>query len=275
MQILVTLNAGYLQPLCVMLQSLVKTNPRTSFDIYVAHTDLTDADFEKIGAAVEGSGSRVLSVRVPAELFYDAPILKRTAKETYYRLFAAAYLPEDLDRILYIDPDTLIIGDITPLYTVDFQGNLFAGCGHLAPFVNFINTARLGMDIQRTYINAGVLLINLQALRQVFSPEQVFALIRRRRHTLYLADQDVLNVLYGDRILALDAYLWNLDERCFARLASEIGKKEAWRFLQEKTVVVHYNGKYKPWRANYHGSLDILYPSNYRAIQAPSIQAVK
>ena len=55
MHILVTLNSGYVNPLCVMLRSLTQSNPRTVFDIYVANTDLTETDFDAIGKAVGGA----------------------------------------------------------------------------------------------------------------------------------------------------------------------------------------------------------------------------
>ncbi len=261
MNILVTLNSGYVPPLCVMLRSLVQSNPRTAFDVYVAYSALQESDFEKIGEAVEGSGSRIIAVRVPAELFSGAPILKRISKETYYRLFAAAYLPKSLDRILYIDPDTLIVGNLSPLYNIDFGENFYAGCGHLAPFVNFINTARLGMMPHSTYINAGVLMLNLHALRSFFAPQEVFSYMRGHAHTLFLADQDVLNALYGERILQLDENIYNLDERCFRRLCAQRGEAAAWDFVRNNTCIVHYNGKYKPWKPNYKGALHILYPT--------------
>lgn len=264
MNILVTLNSGYVNPLCVMLRSLTQSNPRTVFDIYVANTDLTETDFDTIGKAVEGSGSRVISVRVSAELFRDAPILKRTAKETYYRLFAAAYLPKDLDRILYIDPDTLILGNLAPLYNVQFGDCFFAGCGHLTSFANFVNVARLGMHPKSAYINAGVLMMNLRALRAFFSPEEVFACIRQHPHSLFLADQDVLNALYGERILRLDENIYNLDERCFRRLVKRYGKAAAMELVRQNTCILHYNGKYKPWREAYKGDLDCFYPVRAR-----------
>ena len=261
MNILVTLNTGYVSPLCVMLRSLVQSNPRTVFDVYVAYSELQDSDFEKIGEAVEGSGSRIITIRVPAELFSNAPVLNRISKETYYRLFAAAYLPKTLERILYIDPDTLIVGNLSPLYNVRFGDNFYAGCGHLSPLVNFINTARLGMPPRSTYINAGVLMLNLRALRAFFAPQEVFSYMQQHAHALFLADQDVLNALYGERILRLDENLYNLDERCFRRLCAQCGEAAAWEFVRQNTCIVHYNGKYKPWKADYKGVLDTLYPT--------------
>ncbi len=56
MNILVTLDSNYVTPLCTMLSSLIRSNPRTAFDIYVAYAHLTEADFQRIGKAVDGSG---------------------------------------------------------------------------------------------------------------------------------------------------------------------------------------------------------------------------
>ena len=48
MNILVTLNSGYIDVLCVMLKSLLISNPGTTFDVYVMNSSLTDSDFEKV-----------------------------------------------------------------------------------------------------------------------------------------------------------------------------------------------------------------------------------
>ena len=267
MNILVTLDSNYVTPLCTMLSSLIRSNPRTAFDIYVAYAHLTEADFQRIGKAVDGSGSRIIGIRVPDSLFEKAPVLKRITKATYYRLFASMYLPETLERILYIDPDTLILRDISALYHLPFGDNFFAGCTHMNSFTNFVQTARLGMSPKSAYINAGILLINLRALRAFFSPNDVFDFVERHASTLFLADQDVLNALYGDRILPLDAEVYNCDERVYRRILKKFGKAGAESLVRQKTCILHYDGKYKPWKPNYKGELIQFYP---HAARCPS-----
>lgn len=264
MNILVTLDSNYVAPLCTMLTSLIRSNPRTVFDVYVAYAQLTDADFEKIGKAVEGSGSRIIGIRVPNSLFEKAPVLKRITKATYYRLFASMYLPESLERVLYIDPDTLILKDISAFYHLPFGDNFYAGCTHMNSFTNLVQTARLGMSPQSAYINAGVLLINLRALRAFFSPNDVFDFVEQHASTLFLADQDVLNALYGDRILPLDAKVYNCDERVYRRLKKKFGAAGAEAVVRQETCILHYDGKYKPWNADYQGGLIQFYPQAAR-----------
>lgn len=260
MNVLVTIDSNYVRPLCVMLRSLTQSNPCTAFDVYVANSDLTDADFHTIGKCLEGSSSRVIGIRVPDSLFADAPVLKRISKATYYRLFAPMYLPKEVDRILYLDPDTLILNDLSALYHLELGDYFYAGCGHLNSFMNWLNTARLGMSARGTYVNAGVLLMNIRALRAFFSANDVFDYVQKHAAGLFLADQDVLNALYADRILPLDSHLYNLDERCFHRLSNALGQEGAFNFVRTQTCIVHYDGKYKPWNPDYHGELDCLYP---------------
>lgn len=95
------------------------------------------------------------------------PCLKRYTKAMYYRLLAAKLLPVDLDRILYIDPDTLFINSVTKLYHMDFKGRLFAGASHggLLGVSDYINRIRLSTYESEGYFNSGVLLMNLPAMR--------------------------------------------------------------------------------------------------------------
>jgi len=48
----------------------------------------------------------------------------------YYRLLAFKFLPEELDRILYLDPDILVINPIDELYNMDIDNYLYAAAYH-------------------------------------------------------------------------------------------------------------------------------------------------
>ena len=63
----------------------------------------------------------------------------------YYRLLAAEFLPETLDRVLYLDPDIIVIRPLEELYHMSFDGNLFCGATHVRKFLTRLNGARLQM----------------------------------------------------------------------------------------------------------------------------------
>lgn len=256
MNILVTLDGNYVKPLCVLLHSLMISNPNGIFDLYVAHSSLKEEHFAMIEDAVDTSRVTVHSISVDPGLLKDAPTKKRISKETYYRLVMAEYLPEELDRVLYIDPDTIIINDISSFYNVDFKGKTLAACGHLYSVVDWFCRVRFHMKDGARYFNAGVLMVNLQKLREVLNPQQVFDYVKKNKNWLFLADQDVLNGIFANDTLILDECIYNLDEKTASYCRKRV-KDLDW--IRQNTVIVHFNGKYKPWKPGYKGILLPLY----------------
>lgn len=259
MNILVTLNSGYVKPLCTMLKSLVATNYGTMIDLYVAHSTLTELDFKMIKNALSGSFAAVHPIELDDELFDRAPTKKRISKETYYRIFAPIYLPRSVERILYIDPDTIILNSLNHFYSADFGDSLIIGAKHFDGFVDKWNRGRLGIKYSEKYINAGIMLLNIKEMRKTFDENEVFKIIKYRSSILFLADQDLINILYDGRIKTYSEYKINLDERTFKHLIKRCSLDECLEFVVNNTLIVHYNGKNKPWNSTYYGYLKQFY----------------
>lgn len=259
MNILVTLDSNYVNPLCTMLCSLVQSNPGQFINLYVAHSSLGAEDFRAIKNSLSGICSRVHSIRLDKGLFENAPTKKRISKETYYRIFAPEYLPDNVDRILYIDPDTVVINSLSEFYASDFGGNAIIGAKHFDGAVDRWNKFRLFMKKSPAYINAGVMLLNIKEMRRSFNSSRIFEQVSKRLPVLFLADQDLINILYDGKIALYSEYDINLDERTFNRLADKFGRDTAMRYVKMNTKIIHFNGKYKPWKQGYKGSLKPFY----------------
>ena len=254
MNILVSLDSNYIYPLCVMLHSLAKTNPDGHFDIYVAYSSLTEEDFERMNSALNGTNAVIHRVLVDDNIFAGAPVLGRLSKETYYRLLISDILPESVHRLLYLDPDIVINKDLSEFYNLDMQGNAVAAGTHLFGIMEKGNLARLGMKKTSRYINAGVLLIDLDEWRKTVTLQQIFDFISANIKKLLLADQDVINVMFEDKMLYIDERLYNLDEKTFSSYFRKKAINLDW--VRKNTVIIHFNGKHKPWREkNYRGKL--------------------
>ena len=256
MNILVTLDSNYVFPLTVLLKSLMITNSESEFDIYVAHSSLTEEDFGKIKSVADLSRTRIHPILVSAGILENAPVLKRITKETYYRLLLMDYLPQNVDRILYIDPDTVVLRDISPLYNIDFKGRTIAAAGHTKLFIEDLNHLRFRTGKESRYFNAGVMMVNLQKMRKNVTGEMIFSYVKKNRRWLFLADQDVLNGLFGNDMIPVDECIWNLDEKTVIYNRRRV-KDLKW--VEENTAIVHFNGKYKPWKDGYKGMLAPLW----------------
>ena len=268
MNILVTLDAGYLPQLRVMLCSLLINNPNQHFDIYIAHSSLLSHHFSQLETEMASRISsfhdrcRFLPIQVDSSILNDAPITTRYPQEMYYRIFAAQYLPGHLDQILYLDPDIVIIGSLRELYEKKLGSNLFAAATHVRKNLQKLNQHRLDMLPNAPYINSGVMLMNLKLLRQVQSLQEVMKYIKTHKTSLFLPDQDIISALYGDKIFLLDTVKYNLSERYFNfyRLRPEnISKKLTIDWVRKNAVIIHFCGRNKPWKPSYLGSFDQFY----------------
>ena len=154
---------------------------------------------------------------------------------TYYRLFIASLFPQ-YDKVVYLDCDLVVLGDISELYRIEPGANIFGAAPE--QFVQNTKEFRLyaknalGVDPDG-YVNAGVLLMNLKEFRRNRIEEQFLKLITEYDFDLLDPDQAYLNYLCLGKILILPNG-WNKEPM---PLACE-GKKN----------IVHYALYKKPWQ---------------------------
>lgn len=274
MNILVTLDSGYIKPLTVMLNSIAVSNPTNTFDIYVAHASLTAKDFQYLAERVPGDRIKIHSVPVSEEMFRGAPVSDRIPKAAYYRLLAAQYLPAKLDRVLYLDPDIVVINPLDEFYTMDLSGNYFAAASHQFNLMQWINRTRLKMPHGSQYVNSGVMLMNLPLLRAEQDVQAMYAYIRDNRSRLLLQDQDVLNGIYASKTAYVDALCYNLDETYWHNhnRFNRSRRVESIDEIEKIAVIIHYCGKNKPWKDGYRGELDRFYNCLRDCVEDPAIR---
>ena len=198
MNILFTLDQNYLPPLKTILISLLINHPGSSFDIYLASDNLTEDELGDVSKLCERFNSALHLIHVEDDWFADAPTLRYYSRAMYYRLLAAQLLPEDLDRILYLDPDMLIINNsIRSLYETDLGDSLYAACIHkgLMNISNPVNKIRLSTYETEGYYNSGMLVMNLARIREEVRADDIFNYVKKNRQLLLLPDQDILNGL--------------------------------------------------------------------------------
>lgn len=255
MNIFVTLDSNYIYPLCVMLRSLAVNCGESRIDLYVAFSSLTENDFSRMESALCGTDHEIHPVHVGDEMFSGSPVLERISKATYYRLLAGDILPPQVERVLYLDPDIVINKSLAELYSFDMGDNVIAGATHLFGPLGKINRLRLGMKNNHCYINAGVILIDLKKWRETVSVKDILGYISKKHRTLFLADQDVINALFADKTAVLDERIYNLDEKTYKYYSKARSghKRIDLQWVCENSVVIHFNGKHKPWKEKPYG----------------------
>lgn len=257
MDILVTLDENYIPYLNVMLSSMLHSNPGRRFHVYLLHTSIKPAALENTRRLLEGAG-QLIPIAAKDIGLGNAPTTSRYPVEIYYRIFAAKYLPDTLDRVLYLDPDLIVNGSLEALWSMPLDDYFFAAASHTGRLMTRLNGIRLDMDEEAPYINSGVMLMNLKKLREEQDLDEVFRFIEERGNVLILPDQDIISSLYGSKILALDPFRYNMTERLYMQHAPFEWELDM-NWIRNHAVIIHYCGRNKPWKPNYIGQLDIFY----------------
>ena len=261
MNILLTINKKYVKLVNILLNSIQLSNKDTKFDVYILHRELDIEDKNIIESGLDLNKFNIKMIKIDEEEVKNFPqYQKRYPKEIYFRLFATKYLPENIDKILYLDSDTLVINKLDELYNMDFEGNFYIATTHVKKILRKINEVRLRIDDDVPYINTGVLLINLKELRKIDVQKEVCEFVENNSKKLMLPDQDIITALYGNKIKIVDALRYNLGDRDLNlynlnHIKNPIGLK----WVKENTVIIHYYGRNKPWNKNYRGKLGVFY----------------
>lgn len=177
--------------------------------------------------------------------------------ETYYRFLIQDALP-DYDKVLYLDSDLIIEGDISKLFAtelndcllaavrdIDFLGNLNMKKGKRKRY----NEEILKMRNPYDYFQAGVLLLNTKEMRKLHSVHEWLDLASNDRYIYN--DQDVLNYACEGRVLFLDNR-WNVMNDCADRIKNVFSLAPASTYdtylaARKNPYIVHYAGFEKPW----------------------------
>jgi lipopolysaccharide biosynthesis glycosyltransferase len=259
MNILVTLDSNYIKPLKVMLKSIFINNREEMFNIYLMHSSLCRMELDELDNFIKNHGSRLVIISLSDSYFEGAPIPLHYTKAMYYRLLAFRFLPLDLERILYLDPDILVINPLKELYNTEINEYLYAAAYHNIIAPKGINRLRLNPYEIDAYYNSGVLLMNLKLQRELIDEQDIFDFVRKNRSKLIMPDQDILNALYSKKIRSLDEKLYNYDARYYNYYKIRSGNVWDMDCVINNTVILHFCGRKKPWHKNYSGKFHSLY----------------
>lgn len=249
MNILISVNESYFEAARVMLRSLFFNNKGSNITIYLFHSELDAKRLSMLQHLIEQNNGALSVIKIDDEVMKDVPV-SALSKETYYRLMAPRLLPVSLNRILYLDIDTIVVGNLGKMYETDFQGKLFMAASDTSSGIEIVKK-NLRMKKNSIYVNAGVLLMNLELLRQVFNLEDALEYAKKYPERVPNCDQDLINGLYTEHIGHLE-WIYNYEAR-FHSITEVLTWPFQYRKLLEEIKIVHYMGAGKPWKARFCG----------------------
>lgn len=246
MNIVMAFNHGYVKYAQVMLQSLYENNGLVNIWVHVLQCDLSMEDKELLHEQAQAFEQSVS--------FYDfdkslLPETIRTTEEwsveTYFRLFMTDILPASVKRLLYLDVDIIVNKPIYDLYYMDMQGYEIVGCRDFSLILQgeFRDKRKelfsFASDDERfVYINAGVMLVDIEQIRQNLCGKDYMNVLQEQQGNLFALDQDIMNLVHWQNIGLVDEYRYDFFNACFKGLKAEE--------VKQHVSIIHYAGP-KPW----------------------------
>lgn len=193
MDIVYSSSDSYCEIAGISILSLLEHNRNVKeLNLYLIDNQISAENKQKLENMIASFGRTLTYLAHP-------DIEKRSATEinvgrwnisTFYRLFLPSMLPETVKKVLFIDCDTLVMQDLTPLWEMDMGEKWLYGVDDCRGAAYRTN---LGLQPTDNYINNGVLLVDLDAWRKNNVEDMFLRYIRENQGDITFVDQGVQN----------------------------------------------------------------------------------
>ncbi len=223
----------------VIASVLANSNQDTYLNFYILDGGISQKHKSEINDLKSIKGCEINFIPINDDDFSEYKKVKThkyITLATYYRLKLPSLLP-DVERVIYLDCDTIVNSDLTELYNIHLTTQAFAGVLDIN-MKNFDN---------QTYINAGVLVMDLNKMRELNLEQAFLEWTEEHQTSIECGDQEIINeVCKGNIFVVPDT--WNVQTSDFMNRSSFI----------KKPNIIHYIAKNKPFN-----SISLCYFKNF------------
>ena len=251
-----SVNEGYVEHLSATIISILRNESysarRYRFNILVSKL-FTDDTLKRLRKDIEAEGGdwgNVVFHVIDASLFKGLGLaISYITKETYYRYLIPNIISQ-AKKAIYLDADLVLVGKgLTKLWNIDIDDFYMAGVED-SYVLRMGHKEKIGLHEGDCYVNAGVLLLNLEKMRKENKVEELIDCTLRNQDKFEYQDQDALNVVFKGKVKSIPVGFNVTSDTLLLRGGDG---------LLEEDVIVHFTGKEKPWGGGrYHTKSIIL-----------------
>ncbi len=263
----------YVRPLAVTLYSAARSLRNGSrLQVVVMDGGISAANWQGLRETLLDLPITVYRLQPDHQELSDLVTSHHITHTAYFRLLAARLIPDSIERVIYLDSDVLVRGDLTELWSCSPGDNYCLAVPDIAcPFVDarrcdpqfrksipwlaalnpIPNWRQLGLDGQSAYFNSGVMVINLKRWREEKIEQRLLNCLRENAKFVWCWDQYALNVVFHQQWQPLPMH-WNQGAHLFEypdENSIPINTQE-FRRMQDRPSLIHFTTEFKPWHAN-------------------------
>ena len=246
MQVACAADSKFIPHCAAMLRSLLSTQNVDRLKVYFLHdVTVSKASINALQEMVCSEGAGWESLLVSEEQRARCPGSARFGKVAWYRVLLPELL-QNAERVLYLDADTIIRRDLSPLWDTDLRDYpVGAVANPLYPFMSraFLDELQISSD---NYFNSGVLLFDLEMWRRENLSDEVLTRAANQTGQEW-PDQNALNVVLRRRWKTLSPE-WNAQNTIFDLPDENLPfPREEVELARRDPAIIHFIGPYKPW----------------------------
>lgn len=236
--IVFAIDDGYTNPVVVTAYSVIKNN--VTFGLlcfHIINNGLSDVHKKQIKELENFSGVSVDFTEIDDKQFYEFPSNIRHISPIAYSRFLTAELYPQLDTVLYLDADILVLTDLGELWATQTSSKCIVGAHKAYINKQFPGYKRsIGLQSQSTYVNSGVLVMNLRRIRKLRKTQQLLKNAKDLKDIVRIQDQDIINITFQGEIARFHKkYNYTDSDRREGSLTNH------------EVAIVHFNTRNKPW----------------------------
>ena len=246
-----SLNDKYIYPTIVAITSILENaNSHTKYDFYILHTtNFLENNKNKLKNFEKKYPNKCSINLIDMTNFkFKNANLSRHIKTiaAYYRLVLSELFP-NINKMIYLDGDTLILDDLKEMYDINMDNYYYKGFLDIS-----IDQFLPNND---NYICSGILLINLETIRKDDIVNKMYDYMIKNNKKLYYHDQTIINGICSEKIGILPPYygIFNLENlETLFNITNEVYKNKKYRYSKEELAEAYKHPKIlhftkKPW----------------------------
>ena len=152
-----------------------------------------------VGQALPDKNFKIRLLQIDEDTFATLPLSHWVTVQAWFRIKLPDMCP-DLDRILYLDCDTLILGDLSELFSTNLDGKYLAGVKDVWGVDKYCK--RLNMT-SGVYVNSGMLLLNADFCRKEGFFDKIVDFANNNAKIIEFCDQDSINKVDDEKKVVL------------------------------------------------------------------------
>ncbi len=242
---------NYAQHVGIVFQSLLEnTTISKRIEIHLISNGISESSQQRLTNIVSAFSGQLHIIPADDSKYEGLPT-SRYGTAAYQRISLAHYLPKSVNKVIYLDSDTIVLGDIKNLWDIPLNGKPLGAIENLSPKA----CRHLGFS-RNEYFNSGVLVVDLEQWRKDDTHQKTINIIKKNLDVIRYFDQCSLNMIFRGNWTKLPLN-WNQQADIYGVLkkyadgcgysATQIKDAIA------KPYIVHFIGKQKPWLLNcYH-----------------------